>query len=1124
MGPDEIVRGPRENRRSGTKARRFGHSSENQELSEARCELNAYRALLPKVALLISIASPVWLYSQKDSSSSTMSFSNRQLFNRAAVDKETAIEVMLIAEVGKLDELKRAVASAGGVILREDVPTGYLRIQIASERLSALVEAPLIAAFQIASNANMIWDQEGQSEDIAKMYRRYESRALGGDPMTQKEEQKDLPTLTVPESLAYGYTGEEETGVGEWLSQHPSWDGRGVTIALLESALPEFTHPTMKSAKALDGTPIPKIAGIINTVDLSGQDYTRIDMKTTIHSDTTWYTVKGRTYILPRSGTFHFGIFSAPSGGSVHEDFAVLWDQATGEIWIDTDGDASFEKETVMHDVNEHFDVGYLNLTYPEKKKIEFVVAKGRAPDTLHLYPSRGGHQAMTASVAAGSRTEDGVASGVAPNARVMFVRNQAGKNRASDFVEGYIEIASRPDVDVMTDSRGLSPVPDIGSEFYSLMFDRIASTYHKPIFHSGGNNLPALGQASGLEGVFSVGGSMSPSTYSALFGAGTLDRVIKHPLSAEGPGGGGTLKPDFIAPMHRISADVCVGAYSYGAPVSKIALPKNSPKVVLPPCYQISCCTSASGPYAAGVAALLESAARQEGETVSLESMGRALRSSAQFLPDTPAFAQGAGILNVEAAWKEMQSKINIPLIKITGPLVYPMAKYARHPSEGGGLLELSGWTPGQTGQRSLHLERESGPAAPSPYKISWTGNDGTFKSATSITLPLNESVALPVKIAVSSYGPHSAILNIHDPETGAIVVRTLATVVVPQPIPSTAGNFLKLQGAVSLMRSNDYYLSVPDGTQALKVDVDITQGALSPMLRSLDPSQMVPNRPTNMFKTLKTGKYTFVVPRPSSGTWSLTLTNDSGWRAQDSKEVSTEEAKYAVIVSALRGDLEMKKEEADKVSFHLKNTGANLIEPVVDVYPGTLTSRKAPFNPTGEPNLIEVNAPKDAGILEFDARAELGASDLELFLYDCTSGACFFSDYAGIAASKATIAVHNPKPGKWILAVNAAPSIVGHGQFVVDEFVGAKATRQIVGSATKNSVPNEWHTAMSQPPLPAADAEGARAFLCELVDAALERAQLERQSAIPPPPGESKTPPVTNPIAVATKVFPAL
>jgi hypothetical protein len=1085
--------------------------------------LNAYRPLFPMIALLIFTASSVSLYSQKDPSSRAMSFSNRQLLNRAAVGKQSAIEVMLIAELDKLDEVRRAVSSAGGLTLREDIPTGYLRVQIASERLSALVADPSIAAYQISSNANMIWDQEGQSEEISKMYRRYESRALGGDPATQKEEQKNLPTLTVPESRAYGYTGEEETGIGEWLSQHPSWDGRGVTIALLESALPEFTHPTMKSAKSLDGKTVPKIAGVINTVDLSEQDFTRVDMKTTIQSETTWYTINGRTYILPRSGTFHFGIFSAVSGGSVHEDFAVLWDQASGEIWVDTDGDASFENETAMRDINEHFDVGYLNLTYPEKKKIEFVVAKGRAANTLHLYPSRGGHQAMTASVAAGSRTEDGVASGVAPNARVLFVRNQAGKSRASDFIEGYIEIASRPDVDVLTDSRGLSPVPDIGSEFYGLIFSRIAAAYHKPIFHSAGNDLPAIGQASGLEGVFSVGGSMSPSTYSALFGGGTLDRVIKHPLSAEGPGGGGTLKPDFIAPMHRISADVCVGAYSYGAPVSKIALPKNSPRVVLPPCYQISCCTSASGPYAAGVAAVLESAARQEGETFSLESIGRALRSSAQFLPDTPAFAQGAGVLNVEAAWKELQRKVYIPQINITGPLVYPMAKYAQHPNEGGGLLELSGWTPGQTGERSFHLQRESGPASPGPYRISWTGNDGTFKTATSITLPLKASVALSVKIAVSSYGPHSAILNIHDPETGAIVVRTLATVVVPQPIPASAGNFLKFQGTVPLMRSSDYYVSVPDGTQALKVNVDITQGSLSTMLRSLDPSQMVPNRPTNMYRTLKTGKYTFVVPRPSSGTWSLTLTNDSGWRAQDSKEVSTEEAKYALTVAALSGDLDMKKEEADKFSFHLENTGANLIEPVVDVYPGTLTLHKASFKSTGEPNLIEVNAPKDTGILEFDARAETGGSDLELFLYDCTSGACFFSDYAGIAASKATISVHNPKPGKWILAVNAAPFMVGHGQFVVDEFLGVKATRQTLGFDAKTSVPNEWHTVVSPLPLPSADAEGTPAFLCELVDAALERAQLERQSSIPPTPGESKAP-VVNPIAVATKVFPAL
>jgi hypothetical protein len=581
-----------------------------------------------------------------------MSYSNRQLLNRAVVAQEERLEVMLAAQVGKIAEVKDAVMAAGGTVIREDTPTGYLRIQLPMRKLSSLVANPAIAAYQIATNANMIWDQEGQPESIAQMYRRYETRPLGGDPSPEKkEEKKELPLLSVPESHAYGYTGEEETGVGDWLSQHSTWDGRGVTIALLESAQPEFTHPTLRSAKALDGKDITKLAGFVNTVDQTDRDSTRVEMKTLIHSAQAWYSVGNRTYILPRPGTFRFGIFSAPGGANVREEFAVLWDQSSGEIWVDTDGDASFRNEKPMRDVNEHMDVGYLNLTLPEKKKIAFVVAKSSAPDSLHLYPARGGHQAMTASVAAGSRTEDSVASGVAPNARLLFVRNQSARARASDFIEGYIDIARRPDVDVLSDSRAVIPVPDMASEFYGLMFERIASTYGKPIFHSGGNDLPAMGQASALSGVFSVGGSIGPATYAALYGGGKLDRVIKHPLSSEGPGGDGTLKPDFIAPMHRVAADVCVGAYSYGSPVSKVALPKNDPKVILPPCYQISCCTSASGPYAAGVAALLISAARQKDVQFSPESLGRSMRAGAQFLPEWSAFTQGAGVLNVQAA-----------------------------------------------------------------------------------------------------------------------------------------------------------------------------------------------------------------------------------------------------------------------------------------------------------------------------------------------------------------------------------------------------------------------------------------------------------------------------------------
>jgi hypothetical protein len=1045
-----------------------------------------------------------------------MSYGNRQLFNRAVVSKLDRIEVMLAADTGKFDAVKSAVTSASGSVLYSDEPTGYLRIELPTAKLASLVATPSIVAYQIATNADLIWDQEGPPEWIATMRRGSEVNPLGGaaKPAKEKDERKNLPFLSVPESHQPGYTAEEDTHLGEWYAAHPSWDGRGVTVALMETGDPEFSHPAFRSAKTLDGKDTPKLA-FADTIDAPSPDPSRIDMKAVIHPASAWYTFNNRTYILPHPGTFNIGVFSPPAGGNVREDFAILWDKSTGEIWVDTNGDASFADEKAMRDANEHLDVGYLSLNVPEKKKIAFIVTKGKAPDTLHLTPATGSHQSMTGSVAGGSRTEDGVASGVAPNARLMFVRHQAGKWSASDFVEGYIEIEKRPDVDVLTDSRGIETMPDMSAEFYSVIFRRIVSTYGKPIFHSGGNDLASMGMASGLDGVFSVGGSMGPATYAALYGGAPLDRLVKHPLSAEGPSGDGSLKPDFLAPMHRISASTCLSD-------DPVAVPKNSPLAQLPSCYGISCCTSASGPYGAGVAAVLISAARQKGETLSVEDIGRALRASATYLPESQAYAQGAGVLNVPAAWDELQKNIHTPRIQVSVPVLQPMASYGEH-QDGRGLLETTGWAPGQSGDRVFHLRRESGAAGAITYRVSWTGNDGTFHAAPAVALPLSESVTLPVKVDVRSYGPHSAILNLHDP-SGAIVLRTLASVVAPQPVVAANHKTLEFTGRVPLMRSRDHYFSIPEATDALKIELDITNGVLNSRITSYHPYEALPNRDANLSKNLRPGKYTWVLPHPPAGTWSFTLSNESGWSEKNLKFVSTDDATYKVSISALTGSIKV-TDDGSRISVRAENLGGRLIEPVADIYPGTISTEPGTFLETGEPNLFEIEAPENAGVVQFQVKADSGASSLDLFLYDCTSGECFFVDYAGPAAADKTVSVHSPKKGKWLLAVNAAPVIAGHGSFTVQKIITTKATRQILTQDPKQSDGSVWTAAMEKPTNTLQG--GTSILLCELVDATLERAEAERQTntSVPPvvPPSDTEkkeTKPAPKPVAIASEV----
>src|SRR4029079_4979061 len=112
------------------------------------------------------------------------------------------------------------------------------------------------------------------------------------------------------------------------------------------------------------------------------------------------------------------------------------------------------------------------------RSDLAFVTALGRTPHTVKVYVSRGGHQTMTLSVAAGSRTKDSIAYGVAPGARVVLIRNQTPDGRWRDFIEGYLEAAKRPEVDLLSDSAGIVMVPDTAADFAGLLFHRIVAAY----------------------------------------------------------------------------------------------------------------------------------------------------------------------------------------------------------------------------------------------------------------------------------------------------------------------------------------------------------------------------------------------------------------------------------------------------------------------------------------------------------------------------------------------------------------------------------------------------------------------------------------------------------------------
>lgn len=1020
-----------------------------------------------------------------------MSFQNRLLLNRAVLSGLPSIEVMLLlAGTGERAGAEAARVSSrltqfGGRVRHSEPAIGYLRIEIPAERLIDLVDSADIAAYQIASLSRGAWYRDGPPLRNAELFRGFETTPIA--PPERPSTRPDLPLLSAAESRRQGFTADD-VGVGRWLEANPTFDGRGVTIALLENALPSFGDPTLRGATTLDGRDVSKIAGILNVPDTPGADETRVELDTVIEARTTWTRVGNRTYLLPHPGTYRFGVLELPGGGNLVHKFAIVEDPADGSVWLDANGDASFKDETPLADVNDRFEPRPLIVSHPRRAAVQFVMTRGREPHVVHVYVSIGSHQSMTLSVAAGSRTDEGLAFGVAPGARVLLVRVASPDPDLARVFEGCVAAAKRPDVDVIGASLGVGLVPDTAADFAGELIGRLVAVYRKPIVWSAANTSQMLGSVHAYGAALSVGGILSPQTYAALYGGRALDRTIVHPVSAAGPSLDGAIKPDFLAPMERLSADL---PWNAGIETS----PRNTPLRRLPPGYQISCCTSATSPYAAGVLALLISAAKQTGVSYAPETLSRALRTTAVLVPGFQAHQQGNGALNVNDAWRALTRSGDPPRITASASILHPLAHYSARGLQGTGIFEVEGWTPGMTATRTIVLRRESGPTRALTYDVDWSADDGTFSTARSVTLPLQTNVSLPVRIAVQEAGAHSGLLTLRDRSSKAVVFRTQATIAATERPDAVTGE-IRMTGTVGLMRQRAHYFRVPAGVRALAFDLQVIRGVIRPTViaaHGLHSGYYMHVHPNNL-EFMGPGTYRLVLPNPQPGTWTLRIDTGSTYFSIPGSGVKGDDgdAEYRFIVAPLQATIDTSTQPDGTIAIEIANVRGAVAEPTLLISPARLTSHRRSFNPSGLPNVIDIDVPAETATLSLQLRAGAGATG-ELHLYDCSTGECFSYDIGFPAAGAHTLVVRKPNAGRWVAAVNAAPFPAAPGSFVLDEIV---TTGPPVGraSAGARGIGNRWRETLPDVELPDAVAGKTSVLLIELLDAALERGQIDR------------------------------
>lgn len=999
----------------------------------------------------------------------------RQLLAIARAQGRNQVSLIIAAAPGATAAVARRGEQLGGEVRRRVDEVGYLRIRVPIDRASEL------AAF------------DGIESVTVDLARGYPSRLLPGDgaadQVGEDAPRRDAPAAdTVPwpprwsdYPLRHPYRALRDIQGDALLAMNPAYDGRGVTIALLDGHY-DFLLPEFQTAYDLEGRAIPKLADYLNASDPreDAEDTPQwVDMAERVAARDGRVTFRGRTFTTPRDGSFRIGLFDerrfndpanaayldqdVDRNGNPRGDdglFGVLWDEETNDVWVDTDRDLSFANQRAMTDYIVRGDVGIFgndNPATPVRESIGFTVQTDRANGYISINLGIYQHATEIMGHVVGNPEPNGRLRGVAPGARLISV--YYGGSNMHGLIEGLITAFQHPltDLVVLEQSVLIASIPyqvADGRHPISVIAQRLMDRYRKLLFVPG-SNAPGLGIVAedGLApGAVSAGGYQHRDSYLANngFAPEPADNMHWGGLS-HGPSGSGALKPDLLAPSGQISVDI---GYVY-RPASQ----ERRGLYQLPAGYFVDGGTSTAAPMAAGAAALVVSAARQSGVPWDAVRLKAALQGSARYIPRLGAHEQGSGLVQVRDAFLLLQAMGSTPPVRIstTAPVRTRLSHLLTTPHQGDGIYEREGWAPGDRGTRTIRLTRTSGPRQAMRFTARWIGGDGNFTSADEVVLPLHRPVEFPVEIATPHAGVHSARLVLEHPDHPGFAHQMLATVIAAQRFDAASG--YRISAAMVVPRPGDrgLFVLVPPGAAAIRFSATSEDGA-TVRLRAVLPGRAEVNPcPT----TLTNGQWcTVALPEP--GVWEINASMHDMVRDYDPNRPRPLPPGRITVTAGLLGASVVADGGAEvppaagatrDVTVQVENRfGATSM----GLAGGALASafRASRTIASGEQHVYEVMVPAGATLLRAGVSGVTGeGSDLDVTVMDCTAVPrpvapaperdrgnrapsvappnCAPRGRAATVESGGEVELTNPAPGRWVVVVDAFQAPAGGARY---------------------------------------------------------------------------------------------
>ncbi len=594
------------------------------------------------------------------------------------------------------------------------------------------------------------------------------------------------------------------TGVPEFLQAHPTWDGRGVLIGILDGGIDVGVAGFETTA-----TGLPKV---VDLRDFSAEGHIALSVLEpagdSVRVGDRSVGGFGRIRALDANGPWFGGVLRERSlgqppaadvnGNGRADDRLPLIVVRASDAWVlfaDTDGDGSFADERGIRDyLIGRETLGWRPGSAPAPLAVAANFSGSADAPRLDLVFDTGGHGTHVAGIAAARhigkvRGFDGVAPG-AQLLGLKIARNDLGGVtttgsvlRAIDYAVRFARARLLPLV--LNMSFGVGNERE-GAAVLDAMIDSVLAANPDLLFvTSAGNDGPGLSTV-GFPGSVRHGLSVGATHPGVFMPTDPRGRATPDVLAFFSSRGGEVAKPDLVAPGYAFST---VPRWDLGD--------------------EFKGGTSMAAPHVAGLAAVLRSAAMQEHREVTAADLRRALIAGSRPVGDAGLLDQGAGQPTLGLAWRALRAPVprHTYGVEIVGAPGQSGVMRFRRDASGDSLIRL----------RVRRLPAEAGP----PLRL--TSSAPWLRVPPTVDLREGSAEVAIVERLAPSGGVHLAIVEGREEGSAEPRFRVPVTVVVPV---RPADSAVKVTGRIAAGGVQRLFFEVDSG-RPFRVSVETASPA---------------------------------------------------------------------------------------------------------------------------------------------------------------------------------------------------------------------------------------------------------------------------------------------------------